>query len=442
MTSTLKIEELINTDKTIVFFGTGKFSARLCNLFKLLGIKIAYCLDNNKFVWNLLFFGIKTYNPAVLEDEHKHNTIVIVASSFYEDISNQLMEFGFVENKNFFNGDEIMHNAYAYIENSINAKTIIDYMVDKRIILYGGDKVPDDLLPILEYLGLDVQNCSGYDIDALRKEISDLALKNPVNLKVEGKEACILIFSDKYYEIINTLMDHGYFELLNCYNGYKLYNMLIGSQGLLNIILKDHSEKNNECFFVQIGANDGVKHDPLREFVLSNNWKGILVEPVKYVFEKLISNYNNKKDLIFENVAISDKNEWRDFYYFNEESGNDLEGDFPEYGTFIFEQIKEWLALSKKSEKYLVKENVLCLTIDSLLKKNNVQKFNVLCIDAEGYDYEIVKSLDFNIYNPDIIIYETNHLIEEDRKESFQMLNKHGYRVLEIGIDAVAIKQS
>ena len=53
------IEELIKTDKIIVIFGTGKFSARLSNLFRLLGIKIAYFLDNNESVWNQTFFGAK-----------------------------------------------------------------------------------------------------------------------------------------------------------------------------------------------------------------------------------------------------------------------------------------------------------------------------------------------------------------------------------------------
>ncbi|HQL35237.1 MAG TPA: FkbM family methyltransferase [Bacillota bacterium] len=434
------IEELIKTDKIIVIFGTGKFSARLSNLFRLLGIKIAYFLDNNESVWNQTFFGAKVFNPEALKEECVQNTIVIVASTFYADISNQLMEYGFEENKDFFNGEAIMYDAYAHIERSLDLKAIMDYMADRSIFLYGADKVPGDLIPMLNFLGLDARHCKEEDTAALIGEVLCPLADRPDNLGAEGKDVYILVFSDKYYEIINAMLDHGYSEFYDYYNGYTLYNILFGDQGILKFILKGYSEKNKECFFVQIGANDGVRHDPLREFVLNNNWKGILVEPVKYIFKKLTSNYSDKKGLIFENVAISDKDEWRDFYYFNEESDNDLEGDYPEYGTFIYEQIEEWLAMNNKSKKYLVKEKVLCMTIDSLLKRNNIQKFDVLCIDVEGYDYEIVKSLDFNFYNPDIIIYEINHLTEEDRKESFYLLEKHGYKVLGIGIDAVAIR--
>ena len=38
--------------------------------------------------------------------------------------------------------------------------------------------------------------------------------------------------------------------------------------------------------FVQVGAHDGVMHDPLRKFILNNNWQGILIEPQKDMLEK------------------------------------------------------------------------------------------------------------------------------------------------------------
>lgn len=422
MTSPMRIEELDKTDRRIILFGTGKFAERLYSIFKIIGIKITYCLDNNKLKWDQRFCGINIYNPERLKEEYKDDIIIIVASTYYEDISNQLMEYGFEENMSFFSGEAIMQEAYLYARNSINAKNIIDNIDGRRIILYGADKVPGNMIPILEYLGYDFQYC----VDG--------------GLKEEDKEVFVLVFSDNFYETIHDLRDYGFFEFLNCFNGWEFYNMLFENQEMLSIILKDYSQKNKDCFFVQIGANDGIRHDPLREFILNNNWKGILVEPVRYIFEELRNNYDNKPGLIFENVAISDKNEWRDFYYFSKESGNDLKGDYPEYGSFIYGQIKEWLSLNNMSEKYLNKEKVPCLTIDSLLERNNIQKFDVLCIDVEGYDYEIVKLLNFNMYSPDIIIYEINHLSEDDRKGSFELLKKQGYRVLQIGIDAVAIK--
>ena len=39
-------------------------------------------------------------------------------------------------------------------------------------------------------------------------------------------------------------------------------------------------------YFVQVGVHDGVMHDPLRKFILNNNWQGILIEPQKDMLEK------------------------------------------------------------------------------------------------------------------------------------------------------------
>ena len=56
---------------------------------------------------------------------------------------------------------------------------------------------------------------------------------------------------------------------------------------------------------VQIGANDGIVDDPLREFLLRGLWRGVLVEPVPYLFERLRRNYSSRPDLAFANVAIA-----------------------------------------------------------------------------------------------------------------------------------------
>jgi hypothetical protein len=71
-------------------------------------------------------------------------------------------------------------------------------------------------------------------------------------------------------------------------------------------LLSDIARRMDDVFFVQIGANDGKTEDYLYDFVCRGGWRGILVEPVRPVFEKLQRNYRDVPDLTFENVAISD----------------------------------------------------------------------------------------------------------------------------------------
>ena len=55
---------------------------------------------------------------------------------------------------------------------------------------------------------------------------------------------------------------------------------------------------------VQIGANDGLRFDELRSFIIEFNTKALLVEPIPEYF-KLKNNYKDQKNIILENSAIS-----------------------------------------------------------------------------------------------------------------------------------------
>src|SRR5271166_6111911 len=75
---------------------------------------------------------------------------------------------------------------------------------------------------------------------------------------------------------------------------------------ILELLLTKVSAERAGFYFIQVGANDGLKDDPLRRFVSKYHWRGILVEPQPQVFERLVKNYEAEKQLVFENVAIDD----------------------------------------------------------------------------------------------------------------------------------------
>ena len=60
-----------------------------------------------------------------------------------------------------------------------------------------------------------------------------------------------------------------------------------------------------DFFFVQIGAHDGIRDDPIRKYIVKSHWRGLLVEPVPHIFRKLVENYRDETQLIFENVAVA-----------------------------------------------------------------------------------------------------------------------------------------
>lgn len=82
-----------------------------------------------------------------------------------------------------------------------------------------------------------------------------------------------------------------------------------------------HLNHKNSVFFVQVGSNDGSYGDPIRDLVIRNtNWKGLFIEPIPFLFERLKQNYNNSERFIFEKIAISTKRGFQKFYYVSEDA--------------------------------------------------------------------------------------------------------------------------
>jgi hypothetical protein len=65
-------------------------------------------------------------------------------------------------------------------------------------------------------------------------------------------------------------------------------------------------ENNRKVNFLQIGANDGLRGDPIRRFIIRDDWNGIFVEPLPIVVKMLKDNYAYLKgrNLIFVNRSI------------------------------------------------------------------------------------------------------------------------------------------
>lgn len=196
----------------------------------------------------------------------------------------------------------------------------------------------------------------------------------------------------------------------------------------LDAVLDQASQNNNDLFFVQIGANDGVIYDPINKFVTQYNWAGVLVEPVGHYFEQLKKNYADNPNLVFENAAISDINEIRDFYRIQE--GLDF---LPEWcnglGTFNVDVLLSHKWAIPNLEDYVVKEQVACITLAELLSKHAIQKIDLLLIDTEGYDYQILQQINFSHNKPGILLYEHQYISKQERAECERLLKQYGYQL-------------
>ncbi|MGH8609109.1 MAG: FkbM family methyltransferase [Gammaproteobacteria bacterium] len=193
-------------------------------------------------------------------------------------------------------------------------------------------------------------------------------------------------------------------------------------------ILRQHAATRDDFFFVQIGANDGVIYDPIHVYVTRQKWRGILVEPVTHCFNKLKANYSGNANLLFENVAISDKEEVREFYRIRE-GQNFLPKWCEGLGTFYPEVLLTHKWALPNIEEYMVKEAVRCISLSSLLRKHAVSYIDLFLIDTEGHDYQILKQLDFATLKPTLIVFEHQYFSKGEREACASLLAAQEYSV-------------
>jgi FkbM family methyltransferase len=210
-------------------------------------------------------------------------------------------------------------------------------------------------------------------------------------------------------------------------------------------ILQAFADAYPAAAFIEIGANDGVQYDHLRPFILSLPWRGVMVEPVPWVFARLRHNYRGRDGVSFENAAIADVDGRVPFYYVAPASDREQE-DRPIWsdaiGSLSRGEVEKTIAAARyfaargcavhipRIEARIERTEVPGLTFESLCRKHAISELDLLVIDAEGYDYEIIKGIDFQRHRPRLLIYESNHFSPEEREECGAYLEGLGYELM------------
>ena len=196
--------------------------------------------------------------------------------------------------------------------------------------------------------------------------------------------------------------------LLETYWDYKLKNRKYFARDKIDkILLKYLNYKNG--FFIELGANDGLRESNTYYLEKNLNWKGILIEPVLNNYEKCKKNRSSENyffnaacvsfsypkkivELIFSNLMTVP---------INLESDNDLDPQtHAELG-------KEYLEKNQKIKRFSVNARTLD---EILINTNSPQKIDFLSLDVEGSEIEVLKGVNHNKYSFNYILVECRNL--------------------------------
>ena len=178
--------------------------------------------------------------------------------------------------------------------------------------------------------------------------------------------------------------------------------------------------------FVQVGANDGLFGDPLRPYVLAHDWTGILLEPQPDVFDRLKQNYADCADrLVFENLAISTDDKLTLYL-----PPADWAGRGQTYAESIVSSNADVIARQIGTDPSKLRQiDVPAMTLNALFEKHTISDLDLLQIDAEGYDWQVLQTLDLTRYQPHLIQIESGHLDRAALTAAAAHLNAAGYLV-------------
>jgi FkbM family methyltransferase len=184
--------------------------------------------------------------------------------------------------------------------------------------------------------------------------------------------------------------------------------------------------KNPRLTFLQIGAFDGMSDDDLRGLVVAHQLQGVLVEPQPLAFARLQEVYRDQPQVTLLEAAIAEREGVRDLYCPRGVAGMTASFD------------RAHLRKHGIADDEIVAQPVACHTIESALRAGGLERVDLIQIDAEGYDWPIIRSIDFASIHPQILRFEYRHLSRGDADACLALLAAAGYRFIVEADDIIA----
>lgn len=188
--------------------------------------------------------------------------------------------------------------------------------------------------------------------------------------------------------------------------------------------------------FIQVGANDGTSFDILYDIVKLRKSLGIVIEPLPDFFTQLCKTYQEFPSVIKVNLAVHATLRTADIYRVHPEKQHLA----PDWAKGIASLDPNHHKKSNTSSELIIAEAVNAAPLMEIILQNYSGNIvDLMQIDVEGFDYEVLKMINFRVINPSIIKYEFVNLTHEDKEASKDLLEKNGYYLFLMGDDVVGV---
>lgn len=201
------------------------------------------------------------------------------------------------------------------------------------------------------------------------------------------------------------------------------------------------SSLNQECGervrFLQIGGNDGLMADPLRPFLKQFPWIGGIFEPIPEHYASLQGLYSAKPDIKVINAAISEEDGSLVLY-----KVNNSQGKYPRWSEGLASNDVNHLRRHGIAMEDCEKVEVPCMTPVAALAETGSSKFDLLCVDVEGHELPIFRSLPLAGAGLKLGVVECKHMGATERLEMQAICGEAGLDIFFLLEDAVIVAKT
>lgn len=187
-----------------------------------------------------------------------------------------------------------------------------------------------------------------------------------------------------------------------------------------------YQKHHKDFFFIQIGANDGKRGDPIYDTVQDLKLNGLALEPIYKYYNELKKNYKNT-NVIPINKAVFESNTKVTLYKVKDQF---LKHEWQKGITSLNPNHRK---CTNTPAKYLEKVQVQGITFEKLFSDYKVTNIDLLQMDTEGYDFQLIMMFPFKKFKPKIIHFEhglkANVMSKSNFLKILNLLVSHDYKI-------------
>jgi FkbM family methyltransferase len=204
----------------------------------------------------------------------------------------------------------------------------------------------------------------------------------------------------------------------------------------LDLLINARLAHTSTFTYLQIGANDGVRDDPLAHWRSDDRFRGILVEPQPEPCEYLRCRVANDRTTIIQ-AAVAAETGTRTLWRMNPSHAGMGATVYASFDHRYLKSVARKRGLAPSCIEGIEVPTIDCDTIREHLKR---QVLDLLLVDTEGFDFEILKLYNLQLNRPVIVCYENVHLTTSGRNAAVDLLKEYGYKCAIHGNDVLAVQ--